>query len=91
MVPVNRVLVIGATGRVGRQVVSQLHAAGVGVSALARNPDTACFPSPVEVVRGDLTVPESLDGLDGIDAVFLVWTAPPDTVAPICVMVVPSG
>jgi uncharacterized protein YbjT (DUF2867 family) len=31
-------------------------------------------------MRGDLTVPASLDGcLDGVDAVFLVWTAPPDT------------
>jgi uncharacterized protein YbjT (DUF2867 family) len=37
----------------------------------------------VEVVRGDLTLPETLDAcLDGIEAVFLVWTAPPDTVAP---------
>jgi uncharacterized protein YbjT (DUF2867 family) len=84
MVPVNRVLVIGATGRVGRQVVSQLQATGAEVSALARNPDAACFPSEVEVVRGDLSVPQSLDAyLDGIDAVFLVWTAPPATVAPV--------
>jgi uncharacterized protein YbjT (DUF2867 family) len=35
------------------------------------------------VVRGDLTLPETLDAcLDGVDAVFLVWTAPPATVAP---------
>jgi uncharacterized protein YbjT (DUF2867 family) len=34
-------------------------------------------------MRGDLTLPESLDGcLDGIDAVFLVWTASPAAVAP---------
>jgi len=34
------------------------------------------------VVQGDLTRPETLDEcLDGIDAVFLVWTAPPDTIA----------
>ena len=34
----------------------------------------------VEVVTGDLTVPESLDaGLRGVSAVFLVWTAPPMT------------
>jgi uncharacterized protein YbjT (DUF2867 family) len=33
-------------------------------------------------VWGDLTLPETLDGcLRGIDAVFLVWTAPPATVA----------
>jgi uncharacterized protein YbjT (DUF2867 family) len=84
MVAVNRVLVTGATGRVGREVVSQLQAGGAEVSALVRNPDTAEFSSEVEVVRGDLTVPESLEPhLDGIDAVFLVWTAPPATVAPV--------
>jgi len=57
---------------------------GAEVSALARNPTAACFPSEVEVLRDDLTVPESLDAyLDGIDAVFLVWTAPPATIAPV--------
>src|SRR5207237_9224216 len=34
----------------------------------------------VEVVTGDLTVPESLDAaLRGVGTVFLVWTAPPTT------------
>ena len=34
-------------------------------------------------MRGDLTLPETLDAcLDGIDTVFLVWTAPPAAVAP---------
>ena len=79
----NRILIIGATGRVGRQVVSQLPATGVRVRALARNPQTAGLPPHVDVVRGDLTLPETLDEcLDGIDAVFLVWTAPPPTIAP---------
>jgi len=79
----NRVLVIGATGSVGRQVVSQLAATGVQVRALARNPGTADLPPNVEVMRGDLTLPESLDAcLAGIDAVFLVWLAPPEAVAP---------
>jgi uncharacterized protein YbjT (DUF2867 family) len=79
----NRILVIGATGRVGRQVVSQLPVTGVLVRALARNPHTAGLPPYVEVVRGDLTVAQSLDEcLDGIDVVFLVWTAPPAAAAP---------
>jgi len=79
----HRILIIGATGTVGSQVVSQLSAAGVQVRAMARNPDAAQLPPQVEVVRGDLTVPETLDGcLDGIDTVFLVWVAPPATVAP---------
>ena len=79
----NRILVIGATGTVGRQVVSQLPAACVPVRALVRNPQTAGLPPHVEVMRGDLTRPESLDAcLDGVDAVFLVWFAPPAAAAP---------
>ncbi len=58
------ILLIGATGTVGRQVASQLTARGEPVRAL--------------VLRGDLTVPETLNrGLEGVDRVFLVWTAPP--------------
>jgi uncharacterized protein YbjT (DUF2867 family) len=58
-------------------------AKGAHVRALVRHPYTAGFPPEVEVVRGDLTLPETLDGpLDRIDTVFLVWTAPPATVAP---------
>jgi uncharacterized protein YbjT (DUF2867 family) len=80
----NRILIIGATGRVGRQVLSQLPATGVRVRALARNPHAAGLPPHVDVVCGDLTLPETLDEcLDAIDAVFLVWTAPPATVAPV--------
>jgi uncharacterized protein YbjT (DUF2867 family) len=71
------VLVTGATGRVGREVVAQLLDAGVPVRALTRRPETAGLPAAVEVVAGDLTVPESLDaGLRGIGAVFLVWVSP---------------
>jgi uncharacterized protein YbjT (DUF2867 family) len=80
------ILVIGATGRVGRQVVTQLRNAGQPVRALTRRPATSGFPANVDVVGGDLTVPESLErALDGVSAVFLVWTAAfataPDVVA----------
>ena len=76
-----RILVTGATGRVGRQVVSQLLATEARVRALTRNPEAAGLPPGVEVVRGDLTVPASLDEcLADVDAVFLVWTAPADAV-----------
>ena len=79
----NRILVIGATGNVGRQVLSQLPVAGGRVRALVRNPRTAGLPPHVDVVRGDLTAADTLDEcLDGIDAVFLVWTAPPAAVIP---------
>jgi uncharacterized protein YbjT (DUF2867 family) len=78
----DHILVIGGTGTVGRQVVSRLAAMGAQVRAMVRNPDTARLPAQVEVVRGDLTLTESLDGsLDGIEAVFLVWTAPAAAVA----------
>ena len=79
----NPILVIGGTGTVGRQVLSRLVATGAQVRALARNPGAAHLPPQVELVRGDLTLPETLDGcLDGIDVVFLVWTAPAAAVAP---------
>ena len=78
-----RVLVIGATGTVGREVVLQLAAQNVAVRAMARNPQAAALPAHVEVVQGDLTVPETLDRcLAGIDSIFLVWTAPPAAIAP---------
>jgi len=80
---VNRVLVIGSTGNVGCEVVSQLAAKDVTVRALTRNPGAARFPPQVEVVRGDLAIPASLDlCLEGVDTVFLIWTAPPEAVAP---------
>jgi len=79
----NRILVIGGTGTVGRQVLSRLVAAGAQVRALVRNPGAAQLPPQVEMVRGDLTLPDTLDAcLEGIDTVFLVWTAPAAAVAP---------
>jgi uncharacterized protein YbjT (DUF2867 family) len=77
---VHPILVTGATGRVGREVIDQLVAAGVPVRALTRRPDAAALPASVEVVAGDFTMPESLDAvLKGVSAIFLVWTAPPTT------------
>jgi len=71
------ILIIGGTGDVGGHVVSQLTDAGMPVRALVRNPEAARLPQSVEMVRGNLTIPESLDAaLDGVDTVFLVWTAP---------------
>ena len=78
----NRILVTGCTGNVGRQVVDQLAAAGTRFRAMTRHPDAAGLPPQVEVVRGDLTVPETLDRcLQDIDTVFLVWVAPEAAVA----------
>ena len=67
-----RILVTGATGKVGGAVVTRLHAAGVPVRALVRG--EADFPEGVQAVRGDLGDPASLGtALEGVDSVFLVW------------------
>ena len=79
----NHILVIGGTGTVGSQVLSRLTATGAQVRAMARNPTTARLPPQTEVVRGDLTLPDTLDPcLNGVDTVFLVWTAPASAVGP---------
>ena len=68
------ILVTGATGNVGRHVVTQLAHAGLKVRALVRDPSRAGLPEGVEVVRGDLTAPETLaPALDGVESVFLIW------------------
>ena len=72
-----RILVTGATGQIGGAVVARLRAAGRPVRALTRNPQAASLPADVEVARGDLSAPETLDAaLENVGAVFLVWTAP---------------
>ncbi len=48
------ILVIGATGRVGRHVVGQLVNRGAHVRVFTRDPSKAEFPDGVEVAKGDL-------------------------------------
>ncbi|WP_433193100.1 SDR family oxidoreductase [Nocardia sp. CA-107356] len=68
------ILVLAATGNVGSQLVHQLQAAGHSVRAGTRNPATAELPADVQVVRTELSRPETLiDCLDDIDAAFLLW------------------
>ncbi|GAA0930687.1 SDR family oxidoreductase [Nonomuraea longicatena] len=77
------ILVIGATGNVGGQVVTELLDLGVSVRALTRDPARAALPGAAEVVRGDFSVPESLrEALHGVEAVFLLWPLPTTEVAP---------
>jgi uncharacterized protein YbjT (DUF2867 family) len=69
-----QILVIGATGNIGRHVVAGLRARGAAVRALTRSPMLAGLPDGVEAVAGDLTRPDSIhDALAGVDAVFLLW------------------
>lgn len=68
-----KILVAGATGTVGHHLVAQLHQAGHEVRALTRNRAKANFPSGVEVVEGDLTVPATLaNALDGVTGLHLI-------------------
>jgi uncharacterized protein YbjT (DUF2867 family) len=71
------ILVTGATGTVGRQVVEQLVAEDQPVRAVARDPDSSGLPDGVEVVAGDLSDAVGLaPNLHGVDAVFLLWPFP---------------
>src|SRR6478609_1288364 len=65
------ILVTGATGRVGGQVLAQLAGRGARVRALARDPSRLAGAEPF---AGDLTRPEMLGpALAGVDAAFLVF------------------
>jgi uncharacterized protein YbjT (DUF2867 family) len=66
------ILVTGATGNVGRNVVAQLLAEGAKVCAASRSPETASLPDGVEVVRADLAAPGTPPAtFRGIDRIFL--------------------
>jgi uncharacterized protein YbjT (DUF2867 family) len=68
-----KILVAGATGTVGGQIVKQLGEAGHQARALTRNPAKASFPAGMEVVAGDLTKPETLiSALEGVDSLHLI-------------------
>ena len=77
------ILVTGATGKVGQEVVRQLAAANVPVRALIRDPTRAShirLPG-VEIAQGDLGRPETLDGaLAGVDRAFLLSSPDPEQV-----------
>lgn len=67
------ILVTGATGNVGSEVVAALVAAGVPVRALTRDdPPVRALPG-VEYVKGDLNAPKTLESaLDGTRKLFLL-------------------
>jgi uncharacterized protein YbjT (DUF2867 family) len=66
------ILITGARGLVGRELLRQLTDAGANVRALTRTPETAVFPNGVEVAGGDLGDPASLtDALAGVDRLYL--------------------
>ena len=73
------ILVTGATGTIGRQVIAQLVNRGVQVRALVRDPAKADFPEGVSVVKGDLMDPDALRvAFKGVSAFFLLNAVTPD-------------
>lgn len=67
------ILVTGAAGNVGGEVVARLASAGQKARALVRDREVAALPSGVEVAVGDLNRPESLSAaLRGVRGVFLL-------------------
>ncbi len=73
------ILVTGASGTVGRQVVEQLSKRGADVRALVRDPAKARFPAGVSVVQGDLLDVDSLRAaFSGVSTLFLLNAVTPD-------------
>jgi uncharacterized protein YbjT (DUF2867 family) len=73
------ILVTGATGNVGRQVVEQLVKRGADVHALVRDPAKANFPAGVNAVKGDLLDVDSLrSAFSGVSTLFLLNAVVPD-------------
>jgi uncharacterized protein YbjT (DUF2867 family) len=67
------ILVTGATGNVGGNVVDQLVKRGADVRALVRDPSKASFAPGVEVVQGDLLDVDSLrSAMSGVSTLFLL-------------------
>ena len=67
------ILVIGSTGPQGREFVAQALGAGHAVRALARNPSALQSAPSLEVVRGDVFDPPSLDAaVHGQDAAVVI-------------------
>jgi uncharacterized protein YbjT (DUF2867 family) len=73
------ILVTGATGNIGRQVVEHLVKRGADVRALVRDPSKASFPAGVSVVQGDFLDVDSLrKAMSGVSTLFLLNAVVPD-------------
>lgn len=72
------VLVTGATGHVGAELVALLAASGHAVRAMTRRPDRYVGPPGVRVVAGDADDPDRLPAaFDGVDRAFLMSAQAP--------------
>ena len=67
------ILVTGATGNVGRNVVEQLLNRGADVRALVRDKSKANFPASVDIAQGDLLDVDALrSAMAGVSTLFLL-------------------
>lgn len=67
------ILVAGATGNVGAELVRVLTSAGQPVRALSRRPESATLPAGASAVGGDLNEPDTLaDALNGTRGMFVL-------------------
>ena len=68
------IVVVGGTGRVGRQVVAQLTESGRPVRSVSRGLNRGGLPPYAEVAQADLADPASLEAhLRDARSLFLVW------------------
>ena len=73
------ILVTGATGNIGGQVIQHLVDRGADVRALVRDPSRTNFPVGVDVVKGDFLDVDSLrTAFDGVSTLFLLNGVAPD-------------
>ncbi|GAA1939491.1 NAD(P)H-binding protein [Kitasatospora viridis] len=78
------ILIIGATGTVGRATIDVLAAQGRKVTAITRSPQSARLPETVTVLQGDPAVPNIPEqAWDGVEAVLLSPRAVAGAAAPL--------
>jgi uncharacterized protein YbjT (DUF2867 family) len=71
------IVVTGATGTIGRELLPRLSAVGAQIRALVRDPSGARFDPAVEVVTADLASPDSLrDAFTGATKAFVLANGP---------------
>lgn len=66
MKKINSVLIVGATGSIGRFAVEEAAKTGLDVRALMRESSHAEFGGLVELIRGDLTQSLTLEAVDAV-------------------------
>ncbi|MEU6832902.1 NAD(P)H-binding protein [Nocardia beijingensis] len=73
------IVITGATGTIGSEIIRQLSSRGAAIRAVTRDPDRADVPAGVEVARGDYTdVASMAKAMAGAEAAFVVGVLGPE-------------